>query len=122
MSRAFRDYSNQKILRDEHGRHAQTKAIFRLLGLEVSKLPKEGRPLREIQGILVYVRPYLDRGDFSKSSEHRVRALCPHCSKDVSAGRLFQHVPACKNNPDASPKEVKGPSYVFQVPSFFNKA
>lgn len=81
---------NSNIIRDQWGRNAQSHNVKKMLGLEPkAKLPKEGMPAREIQGITVYVRP-LD-AKTSARRLHRVRAICPHCNKDLSVGRLHQH-------------------------------
>ena len=76
-------YTNQRASSDD---------MLALLGLDPDKhIPAAGLPPRDIQGITVYVRP-LDPNRNRRRKLHRVRALCPTCGKDVSAGRLFQHV------------------------------
>lgn len=78
------------VIRDSWGRNAQSSELKTMLGLDPkAKLPADGMPAQEIQGYTVYIRP-LD----AKSSArrvHRVRAICPRCKKDLSAGRLHQH-------------------------------
>ena len=69
--------------------NAHTTEIFRLLGLKGSHLPKEGMPPRLIQGIEVWVNPFVVTP--RKSSTHRVMAKCSACGKTMSVGRLHQH-------------------------------
>ena len=74
-----------------------------LLGMgRTEKLPEVGLPPRQVQGITVWVAPFVPKTGVNrwsgktvrvKSSKHRVRALCPVCQKEFSAGRLFQHMP-----------------------------
>jgi hypothetical protein len=82
--------------------HAHHSDVREMLGLSPkAKLPKNGLPAREVQGITVWVEPaapavYAYKPGFYvprkvKSSTHRVRALCPQCGQEVSAGRLHQH-------------------------------
>lgn len=79
------------IIKDSRGRNAHSSQIKILLGLDQkAKLPKEGMPVREIQGIKVFVAP-LDPAR-SRRRLHRVRAICPACGMEMSAGRLHQHV------------------------------
>jgi hypothetical protein len=74
-------------------RPVHSSAMLQLLGVSGSKLPAEGMPAREIQGIRVWVAPLPPRepGQRGKRSTHRVRCACPDCGAEVSAGRLFQH-------------------------------
>ena len=94
--------NHQFTIRDGHGRNAHHPDIRTFLGLgPKAKLPVEGMPKREIQGVTIWVEPFvpvwkIDRytGERvqTKSSFHRVKAECPQCLKVLSAGRLFQHV------------------------------
>jgi hypothetical protein len=89
-------------IRNSHGHAAHSWAIKEHLGLRSeAKIPVDGMPRREIQGVTVYVVPLL--GEAKKDSswafsrayrrcKHRVRAICPVCQKDLSAGRLNQHL------------------------------
>jgi hypothetical protein len=66
---------------------AQAHEVKTLLGLALgAPLPREGTPMRQVQGITVWVAP-LVRGP----KRHRVLAHCPSCGRTVSAGRLKQH-------------------------------
>jgi hypothetical protein len=58
-----------------------------------NKWPEAGLPPIVLQGIKVWVKPFV-RTPGRKSSAHRVMCECPSCGKVMSAGRLFQHV--CK--------------------------
>jgi hypothetical protein len=81
--------------------NAHSIHVMRMLGLRPGgHLPAEGMPVRVIQGIKVWVTPYVARTYVEpwsgmarrvKSSKHRVMAECPHCGKHLSAGRLHQH-------------------------------
>lgn len=63
-----------------------------LMGLDPKKKwPREGMPVQVIQGIKVYIKPFVPRGRFKL----RARAICPGCDKDFAAGRIAQHV--CKS-------------------------
>jgi hypothetical protein len=66
-------------------------------------LPIEGMEPRIIQGIKIWVKPVpliaifqKHAGYGKKSSKHRVMAECPQCKREMSAGRLHQHV--CKED------------------------
>lgn len=77
------------------GRYGRAQAGDMLILLGVKKLPKEGMPEREIQGVRVYVKPstFNDRGTRRRGLKHRVFAICD-CGQHVPVGRLRQHV--CK--------------------------
>jgi hypothetical protein len=62
-----------------------------LKALGVRKLPRDGMEPRQIQGITVWVTPAVTFAG-RKSSKHRVMCECPDCGKQMSAGRLHQHV------------------------------
>lgn len=73
-------------------RQAHSGEMRTLLGLRYNeKLPVEGMPPRIIQGIKVWVTPLGPNPTKYKRSNHRVRAECPTCHRDISAGRLKQH-------------------------------
>lgn len=80
----------------QHNWHVQSSGMKILLGLDPkAKLPVEGMPAREIQGITVWVEPLKGAAPtHGKRHAHRVMARCPVCSHEMSAGRLHQHV--CK--------------------------
>lgn len=75
------------------GYNAQSNEIHRLLG--VRRLPDEGMPVQEIQGVQVYVKPRNPKpeGRRARDCRHRVIAICT-CGQHVPAGRLHQHI--CK--------------------------
>jgi hypothetical protein len=75
-------------LRGKYG-NAQSGEVLAMLGLKPGHhLPKEGMPVRKIQGIEVWVAS----SDVKKNRfTHRVMAKCPVCGKAMSAGRLHQH-------------------------------
>lgn len=76
---------------DKHGYTAHSHHIKVMLGLDAkAKLPSEGMPAREIQGITVYVLSIEDAR--ARKQFHRVMAICPTCKAHLSAGRLHQHV------------------------------
>lgn len=88
-------------------RPASSRVVNMLLGLrDGQKLPVEGMPPREIQGVKVWVTPlppHPDKdkprglfGSMWKRSTHRVLCECPDCGKVLSIGRLAQHV--CKSH------------------------
>lgn len=74
--------------------------VLKMLGINGKKLPPEAREPVIIQGVKVWVTPYVERIGVDrwsgkakriKSSAHRVMAECPNCGKHLSAGRLHQH-------------------------------
>lgn len=71
---------------------ASASDMLELLGLKrTAKLPKEGMPEREIQGVRVYVTPSTSGGTRQRRScKHRVFAICD-CGQHVPTGRLHQH-------------------------------
>jgi hypothetical protein len=79
---------------------AHSGDIMELLGLRRGgHLPVEGMEPRYIQNIKVWVTPVSlvttfrnAAGIKHKSSKHRVMAECPQCARQMSVGRLFQHV------------------------------
>jgi hypothetical protein len=85
---------------------AHANGMKTLLGLPYkAKLPKEGMEPRVIQGVKVWVTPFVPKMGIDrwsgkivkiKSSTHRVMAECPDCGMHLSAGRLHQHV--CKES------------------------
>lgn len=75
----------------DRNRNVHSGGMNLLLGLPLkAKLPAEGMPEREVQGVVLWVAPLV--ADRKTVRGHRVRARCPHCAKEMSAGRLFQHV------------------------------
>jgi hypothetical protein len=86
MIRGVREYRTNMTAHD-----SDFKIIF---GLDPKKKwPAEGMPEREAQGFKMYVMSIADaRKKYpGKNRPHRVRVICPVCSKDMSAGRLHQH-------------------------------
>lgn len=86
----------------ESGRdwNAHSKTVRELLGLKrTAKLPAEGMPEQQVQGIVVWVNPapapvYVQRWGKTvllHRATHRVMARCPICGEEMSAGRLHQH-------------------------------
>lgn len=93
------------------GRPVHSHIMKGLLGLASSdKLPREGMPPRFVQAteksrfghtvhwdVKVWVNPLVGEAEpgtyrrLAKRSTHRVMCECPHCGKQMSAGRLFQH-------------------------------
>lgn len=70
---------------------AHSHHVLPMLGLKPgAHLPRDGMPPREIQGIVVWVEPVQEE-DTGFGAPHRVRAKCPACGKEMSAGRLPQH-------------------------------
>lgn len=72
------------------GRHATASDMLEFLGLpRTAKLPKEGMPKREIQGVRVYVKPFVSNGS-RRTVKHRVIAICT-CGRHIPTGRINQH-------------------------------
>lgn len=90
------------VIKNKWGRNAQSHEIKAMLGLGTkAKLPVAGMSRRFLEGqtdtgklvaVNVWVAPLKPRGERTSAREHRVRAQCPFCNVEVSAGRLFQHV------------------------------
>lgn len=80
-----------KKLVTDRGWTAHSHHVKAMLGLDVdAHLPAAGLAPQILQGIKVWVAP-LDPAR-SHRRVHRVRAECPDCQKEMSAGRLHQHV------------------------------
>jgi hypothetical protein len=73
---------------NERGRNADAYDMYKLLGLKSNRLPADGMTPREIQGVLVYVKPSVPG-----TLHHRVYAVCS-CGQHVPVGRIHQHI--CK--------------------------
>jgi len=74
----------------EHKRNVHDSGMKILMGLDPkAKWPAGGLPMRMVQGVFIYVRSLEDARE--RKEFHRVRAICPGCSREMSAGRLFQH-------------------------------
>ena len=72
------------------GWRVQSWDMLALLG--VKRLPAEGMPEREVQGVRVFVLPRREfRPGERKRSSHRIMARCV-CGRVVPFGRLHQHV------------------------------
>lgn len=70
---------------------AQSAEIKAKLGLsEHASLPVNGMSPRLVDGYILYVLP-LNPLQRTYHRPHRVRAICPVCDKDISAGRIGQH-------------------------------
>lgn len=80
---------SERALR-EYGRTwpAHADEVLAMLGVE--RLPDEGMPEREIQGVRVYVAPKPPR-DGRHMQRLRVMAICA-CGRHVAVGRLHQHI------------------------------
>jgi hypothetical protein len=93
---------------DKDGYNLHNHKLLKLLGVTGSKLPKEGMPERQIQGVRNFRRsdtvaevamvtvwvnpaPTTMRPGKYKSSAHRIMCRCPGCARELSVGRLFQH-------------------------------
>lgn len=86
----FADLQNKTFIRGSRGWNAHSYQMKALLGLgEKAKIPAEGMPARVIQGITVYVLSLVQAKE--RKVFHRVRAICPHCAAEMSAGRMHQH-------------------------------
>jgi hypothetical protein len=83
----------------------QNYELMRRLGVVGTKWPDAGIAPTELTGarnykrghlnvegvsVRVWVLPYQDTG--RKSSKHRAMCACPGCGREMSVGRLFQHV------------------------------
>jgi hypothetical protein len=79
------------MIRGRHGR-ATAGDMLELLGFKrTANLPKEALPVREIQGVPVYVKPSTSGGTRERRRcSHRVIAICT-CGQHVPTGRLHQH-------------------------------
>lgn len=70
----------------------EMKALFDLR--ETDNLPPEGRPAKIYNGIAIWIAPLAgDAPKHGRRMSHRMRARCPKCGEDVSASRLWQHLP-----------------------------
>lgn len=73
---------------------AYNNRVARMMAaLGVKRLPAEGLPEREVDGVKVWVAP-LDPSPTArrfKRSTHRLLCECPRCGKTMSFGRLAQH-------------------------------
>lgn len=82
-------------IKTSNGWNVQHNDIYRLLGLSITKhLPRDGLPLRDVQGVPVYVLPK-EMAEYQakqqgKAFVHRVFAVCT-CGQHVPVGRLGQH-------------------------------
>lgn len=75
-----------------NGQPANSNEIRQMLGLpEKAKLPPNGIAPQSIQGVTVYVEPLRVKRNRTRRMKHRVLAICPHCSRIMSVGRLSQH-------------------------------
>jgi hypothetical protein len=91
------------IITGRFGYNAQSDDMRTMLGLPPkAKLPAEGMLPRDIQGFSVYVAP-LDPARRRRRG-HRVRAICPRCHVDISAGRVMQHMAVHEPGSDRWPR------------------
>lgn len=82
------------VRRPGGGWNSQNHHMLALLG--VAKTPIAGMPPRDIQGVKVWVNSLADAK--AKGEFHRIRCECPYCKRDLSVGRLHQHVVVCKED------------------------
>src|SRR5262245_43259257 len=96
------------MIRNRYGTNIRSYELLPLLGLKPKgHLPTDGMPEREIQGVRIYVKPYVQRPPRHNASKHRVMAICK-CGRHISVGRLHQHLCAAQavdqllgpNNPE----------------------
>lgn len=71
------------------------KLALGLSGKNANRMPADFAIPRdkavEVEGVKVYVTlPHKGRSG-GKAFGHRVRAICPECGQDFSAGHLFEH-------------------------------
>lgn len=67
--------------------------VMRKLGLRAGgHLPAEGMPERVVEGWAVWVTPEVVDKRHRHGSAHRVMARCPGCHKELSLGRMGQHL------------------------------
>lgn len=78
-----------KLIRGRYNDYASAHDMYRLLGVTSGSLPREGMPIRDIQGIPVYVKPLVDEGR-RRNFRLRVYTICD-CGKHVPVGRMHQH-------------------------------
>jgi hypothetical protein len=84
---------NAHSIVNERGWNVHEWQLKEMLGLSrKAKLPAAGLPEQVVQGVTVWAKP-LDPNRRQRAP-HRMMARCPQCGKEMSAGRLFQHV--CK--------------------------
>ena len=81
------------IYSSERNEQIQSRELCKRLG--VSRLPADGMPERNIDGIRVYVRPLLpavvgSNGRTYRPQSLRVIAIC-ECGQHVAVSRLQQH-------------------------------
>lgn len=83
---------------DPFGYNSSNHRILKLLGLK--RLPVQGLPEVEIQGVRVYVKPSTSGGTrATRECKHRIIAICT-CGRHVPVGRLHQH--KCKTEDEPS--------------------
>lgn len=82
---------NQNYIRTERGWNAHSNDMKRFFGLDPKKKwPANGMAAITIQGVPVFVISLAQAKE--RKVFHRVRANCPACNMEMSAGRLHQHV------------------------------
>lgn len=82
-----------------HRRPMHCSEMLETLGVTSGRLPLEGMTPRMVQGVNVWVLPFMPkfRKGYDgnpvrvKSSTHRVMCSCPGCGTAMSVGRLHQH-------------------------------
>jgi len=82
---------NLKVV-DHPGWQVSERQLKKEMGVVGTKWPDEGLPAKLLGNTLVLVNPKNQKGKRS----HRAVAFCSVCGKDVSAGRLHQHLKAHK--------------------------
>ena len=88
-------------LTNDRGYPARWDELYTALGLDPNKhLPDEGVRAKMLSNVVVFVWPKQFAASEAKRSanvfKHRLRCWCPKCSKELSAGRLHQHLKTCK--------------------------
>ncbi len=72
-------------------RDATANDMYRILtGTPNGKLPVEGMPARTVDGVVVYVKPFVKTPGRRTMQGLRVMAIC-QCLQHVPVGRLHQH-------------------------------
>jgi hypothetical protein len=87
-------------LTNDRGWPCHWRQLYEALGVEGTHLPAEGLPTRQIGNVWVWVEAkemaHKEAVMDNMAFVHRVRCRCPKCFKQLSAGRLHQHLKACK--------------------------
>ena len=85
-----------KLIPGRYTSNAQSEDVKRLFGLEPKqKWPRFGLKIIVVDGWKLWVDPIGFKYQIRKHSsfkQHRAMAQCPACGKNISIGRISQHI------------------------------